>query len=115
MKFTHARSEVTVKRTANIIDGPKIPHPESSVRGKEVELVRVSITYVFVNGEWKAPAGGIVAEGWTLTKEGKRSQRKWTGLLGASPDRTEGGWLRKLIDGMRPTGRAELPFDVTEA
>jgi hypothetical protein len=31
-----------------------------------------------------------------------------------APARTEKGWLKKLIDGARPTGSPELPFDVTE-
>lgn len=119
MKFVHASTEQTIERTVNLIDGPKISHPESSVRGKEIELIRVTIRYVFSGGEWVVDSfygGGlrITAEGWTLKQDGKRSHRFWKGGVPTAPSRTENGWLKKLIDGARPTGGATLPFDVTE-
>lgn len=119
MKFVHARSESTCRRFVNIIDGPKIPHPDSSVRGKLVELTRVEIRYVLVGTEWRVDtfSGGllqVIGEGWTLKQDGARSHRMWRGEILTAPGRTEGGWLKKLIDGARPTGTPELPFSVTE-
>lgn len=119
MKFVHAFTESAVSRTVNLIDGPKIPHPDSSVRGKEIELVRVTIRYVYSNGEWVVDSftgGGlrITAEGWTLKQDGGRSHRFWKGGIPTAPSRTENGWLKKLIDGARPVGAPQLPFDVTE-
>ncbi len=119
MKFVHASTQSAVERTVNIIDGPKIPHPDSSVKGKEIELIRVTIRYVRSNGQWVVDtfAGGILrikAEGWTLKSDSTRSHRFWTGTISTAPSRTENGWLKKLIDGARPTGAPELPFDVTE-
>lgn len=119
MKFVHAHTNSVAERTVNIIDGPKIPHPDSSVRGKEIELIRATVWYVWSNGQWVVDSlsGGVLhikAEGWTLKSDGTRSHRYWTGRIPTAPSRTESGWLKKLIDGMRPTGAPELPFDVTE-
>ena len=117
MKFVHARSEQVIRRYVNLIDGPEIPHPDSSVRGKKILLTKAEIHYVLVSGEWRvagASSPSVYAEGWILTGDGNRSQRQWRGQILTSPSRTENGWLRKLIDGCRPTGAAELPFDVAE-
>lgn len=118
MKFVHARSESVVRRFVNIIDGPQIPHPDSSVPGKKILLTKVEIHYVLVSGTWRVAGNAspaIYAEGWILKKEdGSRSQRQWKGQIMTAPARTENGWLKKLIDGLRPTGGPELPFDVTE-
>lgn len=118
MKFVHAQSANLVKRVVNIIDGPSIPHPDSSVRGKKVLLVKVEITYVLVSGSWAVDRTGaglaVRAEGWTLNQDESRSQRRWAGLIPTSPERTENAWLKKLIDGARPKGTVLLPFEVTE-
>lgn len=117
MKFVHARSEQVIRRYVNIIDGPEIAHPDSSVANKKILLTKVEIHYVLVSGEWRvagAASPSIYAEGWILKADGSRSQRQWKGQILTSPSRTENGWLRKLIDGSRPTGHAELPFDVAE-
>lgn len=128
MKFVHAGAVSAIERTVNIIDGPKIAHPDSSVKGKEIELIRVTVRYVWSNGHRYTSAKGnwavdsfsggalrITAEGWTLKQDGGRSHRFWKGAIPTSPSRTENGWLKKLIDGMRPIGKPDLPFDVTEA
>jgi len=117
MKFVHARSELIVRRYVNLIDGPKIPHPDSSVRGKKILLTKVEINYALISGSWHVagPASpSVYAEGWVLKGDGSRSQRQWKGQIMTAPSRTENGWLKKLIDGARPTGSPELPFDVTE-
>ena len=120
MKFVHAHTVNTTKRTVNIIDGPEIPHPDSAVRGKKILLVRVEVTYVLVSGSWVVDRWGggelmVRGEGWTLKGDGSRSQRRWAGQITTLPERTEGAWLKKLIDGMRPVRSPILPFDVTEA
>jgi len=117
MKFVHARSECTVRRFVNLIDGPLIAHPDSSVRGKKIVLTRVEVDFVLVSGSWQVAgrmSPAIRAEGWIMKGDGTRSQRQWKGQIMTAPSRTENGWLRKLIDGMRPTGAPELPFDVAE-
>lgn len=117
MKFTHARSEVLVRRLVNIIDGPEIPHPTSSVPGKKIVLTKVEIHFAWTNGSWvvaSVSSPSIYAEGWTLNGDGKRTQRQWKGQILTAPSRTEGAWLKKLIDGIRPDGAVALPFDVTE-
>lgn len=117
MKFVHARSEQVVRRYVNLIDGPEIPHPDSSVAGKKILLTKVEIHYVLVSGEWLvagAASPSIYAEGWILKGDGSRSQRQWKGRIVTTPSRTENGWLKKLIDGSRPTGSPKLPFDVAE-
>jgi len=117
MKFVHARSESVVRRFVNIIDGPEIPHPDSSVPGKKILLTRAEIHYVLVSGEWQvagAASPSVYAEGWILKADGSRSQWQWKGQIMTAPNRTENGWLKKLIDGARPTGSPELPFNVTE-
>lgn len=117
MKFVHARSEPVVRRFVNIIDGPEIPHPDSSVRGKKILLTKVEIHYALVAGSWCVVGGSspsVYAEGWILKADGSRSQRQWRGQLVTAPSRTERGWLKELIDGARPTGAPGLPFDVTE-
>lgn len=117
MKFVHASSESVVRRHVNIIDGPEIPHPDSSVRGKKVLLTKVEIHYTLLSGEWRVAGGvspAIYAEGWILKGDGTRSQRQWRGQIMTAPSRTERAWLKKLIDGARPTEGPELPFDVTE-
>lgn len=120
MKFVHARTEMKIKRTVNLIDGPRISHPDSTVSGKKIELVKVHISYVLIGDRWEVPTfvGGhaqIKAEGWILKADGSRSLRRWTGELTEAPVRTEGAWLSKLIHGARPTGVPNTPFDVTEA
>lgn len=116
MKFVHARSEIKVRRFVNIIDGPNIPHPNSGVKGKEIVLTKLEVYFVLVAGEWKVSGAtqSVYGEGWILTREGKRSQRMWRGQITTAPSRTENAWLKKIIDGMRPTGSPDLPFDVTE-
>lgn len=117
MKFVHTRSETTVRRFVNIIDGPQIPHPDSSVSGKKILLTKVEVCFTLIDGEWVVswmPNPAVCAEGWILKQDGTRSQRMWRGQIRTSPNRTENGWLRKVIDGMRPTGAPELPFSVTE-
>lgn len=117
MKFVHARSELIVRRFVNIIDGPQIPHPDSSVSGKKILLTKVEIHYVLIGDTWQVAgrtSPAIYAEGWTLKGDGSKSQRQWKGQIMTAPSRTENGWLKKLIDGARPTRGPELPFDVTE-
>jgi hypothetical protein len=119
MEFIHLRTEMRVKRTVNIIDGPEIPYPDSSVAGRRVLLTKVDITYVLVSGSWVVDRWGggelmIHGEGWTLKQNGARSQRRWSGQVPTAPQRTEGAWLKKLVDGARPTGIPGLPFDLTE-
>lgn len=114
MKFVHANTRMIVPRTVNIIDGPRIPHPDSSVRGKEVELTKVVISYAYVNNSWMVASNGVQAEGWNVKLDGTTSNRRWSGTLHMAPERTERGWLRKLIDGARPTGAPAFPFDVAE-
>lgn len=117
MKFVHARSESIVRRYINLIDGPVIAHPDSSVQGKKILLTKVEIHYVLVSGTWQVAgrtSPAVYAEGWILKADGTRSQRQWKGQIMTAPARTENGWLKKLIDGARPTGSPELPFDVAE-
>jgi hypothetical protein len=119
MKFVLARNEIACRRFVNLIDGPRIPHPDSAVRGKLVELIKVEVRYVLVGDGWQVDtfAGGLLqvtGDGWILKQDGTRSQRMWRGQILTAPSRTENGWLKKLIDGMRPSGKPELPFDVTE-
>lgn len=117
MKFVHARSESAVSRFVNLIDGPEIPHPDSSVPGKKILLTKVEIHFVLVGGSWQVAgrtSPAIYAEGWILKGDGSRSQRQWKGQIMTAPSRTENGWLKKLIDGTRPTGAPDLPFDVAE-
>lgn len=117
MKLVHARTECKVARFVNIIDGPVIPHPDSSVPSKKILLTKVEIHYVLVAECWRVAGGAspsVYAEGWILKGDGSRSQRQWRGQIMTAPSRTENGWLKKLIDGARPTRKPELPFDVTE-
>jgi hypothetical protein len=117
MKLVHARSECVVRRYVNLIDGPEIAHPDSSVRGKKIVLTKVEIHFVLVAGEWRVSGGAsqnVYGEGWILKGDGSRSQRQWKGQIMTAPVRTENGWLKKLIDGCRPQGQPELPFDVAE-
>lgn len=117
MKFVHARSECRVVRFFNLIDGPLIPHPESSVPGKKILLTRVEVHYVLISGVWRVDGNSspcIYADGWILKGDGTRSQRQWRGQIMTAPSRTERGWLRKVLEGTRPTGHPELPFDVAE-
>lgn len=117
MKFTHARSEIVVRRFVNIIDGPKIPHPNSSVPGKKIVLTRVEVYFAWIDGSWRVAgvaSRSVYAEGWILNGNGGRTQRQWKGQIMTAPARTENGWLKKLIDGIRPDGAVTLPFDVTE-
>lgn len=118
MKFTHARSEVLARRFVNIIDGPEILHPTSSILGKKIILTKVEVYFVWTDGSWTvagASSPNIYAEGWILNSDGRRTQRQWKGQIMTAPVRTEGAWLKRLIDGMRPDGVPLLPFDVTEA
>lgn len=117
MKFVHARSQPIVQRFINVIDGPEIPHPDSTVRGKRILITKVEIHFALISSGWQVAgrtSPAVYAEGWILKGDGTRSQRQWRGQIMTAPARTENGWLKKLIDGARPTGGPELPFDVTE-
>lgn len=113
MEFVHDHTHGEVTRRVNVIDGPVMPHP-SSVSGKKIKVYRVSVTYVLDknDGTWVVPSWSRVSMGGTvLRKDGSLGKETWGGGVAYGWDKSSAyGWLRQLVDAMRPEGTPVLPF-----
>lgn len=113
MEFINARSYGTLKRSVNIINGPVMPHPNSST-GKRIRVGQATVTYTLdrSSGEWTADSWSNVSiSGTVLRKDGTEGKETWGGNVAYGWDKDPRyDWLRKLIDAMRPEGAPALPF-----
>lgn len=114
MEFVNDRSQATINRSINIIDGPVIPHPSSGT-GKKIRVMQVQITFTLKDDEW-------VIRGWTtvqisgvvLKKDGTEGKETWLGTVHYCWQKMpEYAWLDLLIDAVRPEGVPQLPFRLT--
>jgi hypothetical protein len=106
-EYIHNNTDLEVTRTINVTDGPVRPQPYSSV-GRKYRVSRAIITYRWIAGAWNI--AGVKLSGTVLKADGsdsKNDAREHLSTYGTRPT-----WLAKLIDGLRPVGVPELPFNV---
>lgn len=113
MEFVHSRSHGSLKRFVDIIDGPVLPHPNSST-GKTIRVTHVTVEYALDrnSGEWAVKGwSALQISGVVLRKDGTEGKETWGGNVAYGWDKdSRYDWLRKLIEAMRPEGAPVLPF-----
>lgn len=111
MEFVHSRSHGTLSRAINIIDGPVMPHPNSST-GKKIRVAYAEVRFTLTGGEWTVDSWSATKiNGVVLKKDGTEGKETWGGSVHyAWATMPEYAWLRKLIEAIRPEGAPVLPF-----
>jgi hypothetical protein len=111
MEFVHASTNGRLDRRVNIIDGPVMPHPSSST-GKKIRVQQVTLSYTLKGDEWTVNSWSLLSMGGVvLKKDGSEGKETWGGGVSYGWDKSPRyGWLRKLVEAMRPEGTPVLPF-----
>lgn len=112
MEFVRSSSHGTITIRIQVIDGPVMPHPNSST-GKKIKADYVSFVFQLgASGVWTVDGWGAVQMGGTvLKKDGSEGKETWGGTVHYGWDRMPRyGWVRKLRDAVQPEGAPVLPF-----
>lgn len=114
MEFVHSRTNGTVKRSFNVIDGPVMAHPSSST-GKKIKVTHCSVAFQRAGDVWEVDGWSALSiAGVVLKKDGTEGKETWSGTVHYSWEkRAEYDWLRTLIEATRPEGALTLPMRVT--
>lgn len=110
MELIHDSSWHRISRTVNIIDGPVLPHPGNGAN-KRFRLTRLTVQFSLgSHGEWVSQQ--LVAQGPVLKADGTDSKTEFSDVVKAWVWKRAPEWAfaYTIIDGLRPTGNAELPF-----
>lgn len=112
MEFVRSSSHGTITVRIKVIDGPVMPHPNSST-GKKIKVDYVSFIFrLGASGVWTVDGWSAVQMGGiVLKKDGSEGKETWGGTVHYRWDRMpQYDWVRKLRDAVRPEGAPVLPF-----
>ncbi|THA72519.1 hypothetical protein E6R60_26685 [Streptomyces sp. A0642] len=106
MELIHNDTRHQITRSVNVADGPVLPHPHSST--KRFRLTNLVITFALVGKEWRPQS--VEASGPVLKADGTDSKTTWGAHIHGWKANSDWAFIHKIIEGLRPTGSATLPF-----
>lgn len=108
MQLTPDTATATVTRGAALTAGPLMPHPYAP--GKQMALVRLTVTYELKNDQWQVKPGGIGYVGALLKADGTPGKKTLSNTPNYGWQRDpQWAFLHQAIEVLRPTGRIHLP------
>jgi hypothetical protein len=109
MELTNESDKCRIVRSVTVADGPALPRPYSSA-GKLFRVENITVHYVLDEDFWTAHRWAIAVRGPELKKDGSDSKNVYDGVPPSRWDKDpQWGFLRSVIDALRPTGTVGLP------